>query len=350
MSTNEAALLGLVVVAVVAVFAIFRFSKNLRITIKALGSFLTLNGSNDSPSSARTAKAGKSASAARGASAALSVVQPAQPQGIWISRRARNMLVPVLLVAIFIITPLWWWRQHSEAWKLVLADHISEAWVLWKQGPKEPVYYARSGETLHTLTRMLDRYADELGRDVHRTSEIWIVDHYWQYWTTDTFSDYIRANRRFIDSGGKIHRIFILSDQELQNPRVRAVLHNQCEKIGADVWRGDAATIRSTAEYQIVAKAFKELPHTEPGFQTFDVLQLDDVLYYSSDFSNDYRVLGGSTWFYGQTLDLKPLFSKSIAQPIDCSAWKAPQDNMSSRYSPRSASTGSTVAALRDGR
>jgi hypothetical protein len=103
---------------------------------------------------------------------------------------------------------------------------------------------------------------------------------------------------------------------------VTAVLRNQCEKIGADVWRGDAAAIMNKAEYQTTAKAFQQLPYTETGFQSFDVLQLEDLTYYSSDFSPDYRAVGASTWFYGQTLDLKPLFNKSIAQRIDCASWK----------------------------
>jgi len=55
------------------------------------------------------------------------------------------------------------------------------------------------------------------------------------------------------------------------------------------------------------------------------VLQLEDLTYYSSDFSPDYRVVGTSNWLYGQTLDLKPLFNKSIAQRIDCASWQAPQ-------------------------
>jgi len=75
--------------------------------------------------------------------------------------------------------------------------------VLWKQDPREPVHVAQSGATLHGLTRLLDGYADILGRDPHRVIEVWVADHYWQYWTTDTFNDYMRANRRFVDSGGK---------------------------------------------------------------------------------------------------------------------------------------------------
>jgi hypothetical protein len=196
---------------------------------------------------------------------------------------------------------------------------------LWKQNPREPVHIAQSGATLQGLTQLLDGYANALGRDPHRVIEVWVVDHYWQYWTTDTFNDYMRANRRFVDSGGKIHRLFILTQDDLQNPLLTAVFNNQCEKIGADIWRSDLATITNKAEYQITANTFQQLPYTETGFQSFDVLQLEDLTYYSSDFSPDYRAVGASTWFYGQTIDLKPLFNKSVAQRIDCSSWRNPK-------------------------
>jgi hypothetical protein len=242
----------------------------------------------------------------------------------WFSQRWMKISIPLVLIFALIFMPFWCWNRHSEAWKLELSHHISEAWVLVKQGPKEPVHVVQSGRTLQELTRLLDGYADILGRNPHRVIEVWVVDHYWQYWTTDTFNDYTRANRRFVDSGGKIHRLFILAEDDLKNPQLMSVLRNQCEKIGADVWRAEAA-IRNKAEYQITANAFQQMPYTETGFQSFDVLQLEDLTYYSSDFSPDYRVVGASTWFYGQTLDLKPLFNRSIAQRVDCSTWRNPQ-------------------------
>ena len=247
------------------------------------------------------------------------------PLPAWLSWRWIKISVSLVLILVLVGWPMWWWHRHTEAWKLVLSDHISEAWALWKQGPKEPVHVAQSSHTLQRLTQLLDDYANTLGRDPHRMIEVWVVDHYWQYWSTDTFNDYVRANRRFVDSGGKIHRLFILTEDDLRNPQLTAVLRNQCEKIGADVWRGDAAAIRNKAEYQITANAFQQMPYTETGFQSFDVLQLEDLTYYSSDFSPDYRVVGASTWFYGQTLDLKPFFNKSIAQRIDCSSWRTSQ-------------------------
>jgi hypothetical protein len=243
----------------------------------------------------------------------------------WFSRHRLKISIPLVLILLLIVMPFWWWNRHSESWQLELSHHTIEVWRLWKQGPNEPVHVVQSGHTLQGLTRLLDGYADILGRDPHRVIEVWVVDHYWQYWTTDTFNDYLRANRRFVDSGGKIHRMFILAGDDLQNPQLTAVLRNQCEKIGADVWRSDAVAIRNKEEYQITAKAFQQMPYTETGFQSFDVLQLEDLTYYSSDFSPDYRIVGASTWFYGQTLDQKPLFNKSIAQRIDCSSWRTPQ-------------------------
>ena len=320
MSTNETVFLILLVMAVLAVFVVLRYEDFIFIG-KVLGNYFKLKGSNRRIHAVRSKKipAGRQP-----------IMPPAVPVGAshlfaWLYVRLLKISVSLVLILLLIIMPFWWWNRHPEFWKLELSHHISEAWMLWNQGPKEPVHVVQSGATLHGLTRLLDDYANIQSRDPHRVIEVWVVDHYWQYWTTDTFNDYIRANRKFVDSGGKIHRLFILTQDDLQNPLLTAVLRNQCEKIGADIWRSDVATITNKAEYQITANAFQQLPYTETGFQSFDVLQLEDLTYYSSDFSPDYRVVGASTWFYGQTLDLKPLFNKSIAQRIDCSAWKTPQ-------------------------
>ena len=322
MNTNETVFLSLLVMAVLAIFVLLRYKKNFELIGKGLGNYIKLKGSNDPPPKIRY----KSVPPSGGKPIAQSA-PPAGPSGVaaWLPRNWLKISVPLVLILVLIVMPLWWWHRHSEAWKLVLSDHIAESWALVKQGPKEPVHVVKSGHTLQGLTQLLDGYADILSRDPHRVIVVWVVDHYWQYWTTDTFNDYMRANRRFVDSGGKIHRMFILTEGDLRNPQVTAVFRNQCEKIGADVWRGDAAAIGNKAEYQMTAKAFEQMPYTETGFRTFDVLQLEDLTYYSSDFSPDYRVVGASTWFYGQTLDLKPLFNTSVAQRIDCSSWKTSQ-------------------------
>lgn len=312
MNTNVLLILAVTVVLIVA---LFRFNKDILIIIKIVGNYIKLKISNRPrvfPPQKTQVPGGQS------------IAPPAPPLEAfyfpaWFSRHRLRVLVPLVLMLV-VFMPFLWWNCHPEFWKLELSNHISEAWSLWKQGPKAPMHVVQSGHTLQGLTRLLDDYADILGRDPHRVIELWVADHYWQYWSTDTFNDYMRANRRFVDSGGKIHRMFILTQDDLRNPQVTAVLRNQCEKIGADVWRGDAAAIMNKAEYQITAKAFQQMPYTETGFQSFDVLQLENLTYYSSDFSPDYRVVGASTWFYGQTLDLKPLFNKALAQRIDCSA------------------------------
>jgi hypothetical protein len=51
-------------------------------------------------------------------------------------------------------------------------------------------------------------------------------------------------------------------------------------------------------------------------------MQFNDTLYYSSDFSTDYRIMGSSTWIFDPAhvnrIDLRPLFKRSIAQRISC--------------------------------
>jgi hypothetical protein len=314
---------------VVVIVALVLYEK-IEIIIKALGNiYFKLAGTRRKRSGGKQkasfVRLGASNSTGRAAIALP--VTPVEPFYFlaWFSRYWLKISVSLALVLLLIVTPFWWWNRHSEFWKLELSHHISEAWGLWKQDPKAPRHEPQGRHTLQGLTRLLDGYADVLARDPHRVIEVWVVDHYWQYWTTDTFNDYMRANRRFVDSGGKIHRMFILTADDLKNPQVTAVLRSQCENIGADVWRGDAAAIMTKAEYQITAKAFEQMPYTEAGFRSFDVLQLEDLTYYSSDFSPDYRVVGASNWLPGQMLDLKPLFNKSVAQRIDCSVWKTSQ-------------------------
>lgn len=327
MDRNLAVFLSVFVMALVAIVALVILKERIkRIIIKLFGNSLDVQ-TNPPHSTGSLDRSLKTGSETGSVGDRKPIEAPAPPSHFpaWLSRRRLKISVSLALIFVLIATPLWWWHRHSEAWKIVLSDHIAESWALWKQGAHEPVHVAQSGATLQGLTQLLDGYAGVLDRDPHRVIEVWVVDHYWQYWSTDTFNDYVRANRKFVDSGGKIHRLFILTQDDLQNPLLTAVLRNQCEKIGADVWRSDAATISNKAEYQITANTFQQMPYTDTGFQSFDVLQLEDLTYYSSDFSPDYRAVGASTWFYGQKFDLKPLFNKAIAQRIDCSAWKTSQ-------------------------
>jgi len=327
MNANETRLL---IIAVAAVFVLFFYRERLiRLIIKTkFGSLDWQNApSEDKGLNDQTAKTHYKKVLPGDPKSIAAPALPVEPFHVpaWLLRRWLKISVLLALVLLSIAMPFWWWNCHSEFWKLEFSHHISEAWVLWKQGPRTLKRDPRSDNTLQELTRLLDGYANILASDPHRVIELWVVDHYWQYWATDTFNDYLRANRRFVDSGGKIHRMFILTGADLQNPQLTAVLRNQCEKIGADVWRGDATAIADKTEYQVTQKAFEQMPYTETGFRSFDVLQLEDLTYYSSDFSPDYRVVGASNWLPGRMLDLKPLFNKSVAQRIDCSAWNTSQ-------------------------
>jgi hypothetical protein len=264
MNTIEAGFLSVVVMAVVAIIALFLYQK-IGITLEGLGALLKLTGSKKPPihdKGASSVRSGESASA--DGAAIPPPAPPPEPSRLpaWLTHRRLKISVSLALVLLLLGVPFWWWNRHSEVWKLVLSNHIAESWALWKQDPKTPTREIQSGATLQGLTRLLDGYADVLSRDPHRVIEVWVVDHYWQYWTTDTFNDYTRANRRFVDSGGKIHRLFILTQDDLQNPLLTAVLRNQCEKIGADIWRSDAAAIMNKTEYQVTANAFQQMPYT----------------------------------------------------------------------------------------
>lgn len=293
-----------VVATVVAIAALFRFGA-VKITIKAFGAVFELDGHGFRRDSGE-----KEAGAA----------PPSRSRGriLWL-----KIFVPLVFILVFVLMPWWWWHVHSTAWKIALSNHVSRAWSLTIQKPKERIYERQ--DTLYELTKLFDGYANDLGRNGHRRAEVWIVNHFWQYWATDAFNDYARANRRFVDSGGKIHRMFILSGKDLEEPNLKTVVRNQCENIGADVWVGSAATIQNKAEYRALAAEFRHLPDTDNGFEAFDVLQLEDLTYYSSDFSPDYRAIRSSTWFYGQTADLRSLFNQSVAQRIDCAEWSTPQ-------------------------
>jgi hypothetical protein len=117
----------------------------------------------------------------------------------------------------------------------------------------------------------------------------------------------------------------------MRDPEVQTLLQAQCQigKLGADqtgngfeLWRADPEKIKDREEYEAVAQAFQQLPNTDKSFENFDVMQFNDTLYYSSDFSTDYRIMGSSTWVFDPAqvnrIDLRPLFKKSIAQRISC--------------------------------
>ncbi len=238
----------------------------------------------------------------------------------------------VLIAMLVLLIPSIWWFRQPVLWRMLLAYQANEVFNLLKHGAHGPIHVAPGQATLEQLTKTLDLLSDKLRRDrYHEEEEIWIVDHYWQYWNTSDFLNYLNANKSFVSQGGKIHRMFILSDNDLRNPAVQSVLRSQCEigklengKIsnGFELWRGNPQVLRSQAQYQAVSKVFQSLPNSTKGFENFDAIQFKYAVYYSSDFSTDYSALGSSTWIFNpeqaEKLDLRSLFQGSIAERIPC--------------------------------
>jgi hypothetical protein len=248
----------------------------------------------------------------------------------WFFRHWRAALITALVLVV-VGLPVWWWYAQPAAWRMLLSYELNETFSLLRHSAHDPVNITRGHATLDRITRMLEIRTDNLAHDQYNPEEIWIVDHYWQYWNTTNLRDYLTANKIFVAHGGKIHRMFLLSDQEMRDPEVQTMLQAQCQigKLGAnqtgngfELWRADPERIKDREEYGAVARAFQQLPSTDKNFNNYDVVQFNDTLYYSSDFSTDYRVMGSSTWIFEPAqvskIDLRPLFKKSIAQRISC--------------------------------
>jgi hypothetical protein len=169
----------------------------------------------------------------------------------------------VSLMGFMIAAPVRWWMEKPAAWRMLVSDEWKALLSLAAHDPKEPVVVPLGGETRHKLKEVLDAYTDRMRADHYQSAEVWVLDHYWQYWNTQ--------------------------NQE---------------------------------EYEALARAFRQLPNTEKSFDNFDVVQFNDVLYYSADFSTNHRALGSSIWMFNpehvNKIDLRPLFKKSIAERISC--------------------------------
>jgi hypothetical protein len=252
-------------------------------------------------------------------------------QGIrpWFSSHWRAVVIWSSIVLI-IVAPVWWWVAQPAPWRMLLSYEFNEMFRLLRHSSKEPLHITRGQATLDRVTRMVEMRTDRLS-DRYRDEEIWVVDHYWQYWNTDNLREYLSVNKMFVARGGKIHRLFFLTNEELQDPDVQTMLQAQCRigKLGDDqtgngfeLWRADPKIMRNQEEYEAISRQFRQLPNTDKSFENFDVVQFKDTLYYSSDFSTDYRVMGSSTWIFDPNqvskMDLRPLFKKSIAQRIPC--------------------------------
>jgi len=248
----------------------------------------------------------------------------------WPFRHGRAVLITILTLVI-VGLPAWWWFAQPAPWRMLLVYEWNEMFSLLRHGSKEPLNITRGQATLDRVTRMVEMRTDNLAHDRYKPEEIWILDHYWQYWNTTNLREYMGVNKTFVARGGKIHRMFLLSDQELRDPEVRTMLQAQCQigRLSADqtgngfeLWRADPQMIKGREEYEAISQAFRQLSKTDKNFDDFDVMQFNDMLYYSSDFSTDYRVMGSSTWVFDPAqvgkIDLRPLFKKSVAQKISC--------------------------------
>lgn len=248
----------------------------------------------------------------------------------WFFRHWRAALI-MSLVLIMVGLPLWWWYAQPAPWRMLLAYEFNEMFSLLKHGPTEPLNIMRSQATLDRVTRMVEMRMDNLAHDRYKPEEIWVVDHYWQYWNTTNLDGYLSVNKMFVARGGRIHRMFFLSDREMLSPEVQTMLQAQCQigRLSADqtgngfeLWRADPKMMKDREEYEAISQSFRQLSNTDKNFDNFDVMQFNDTLYYSSDFSTDYRVMGSSTWVFDPAqvnrIDLRPLFKKSIAQRISC--------------------------------
>jgi len=319
MSTNETVVVIIIVMALVILAALCKFDHVvttigwrgvLSFVLKALGG------------TRRTTRA-----VARGPRKPKRRTKGLRP---WFALHWRAMLSAVFMLVLWVV-PACWWFQQPASWRMLLSSQFNETLNMLRHSPKAPLHIARGKATLDQLTRMIEMRSDSLGSDRYEDEEVWIIDHYWQYWNTTNFRDYLAANKMLVSRGGKIHRMFVLTDEELSSPRVQSVLHEQCEigRIDSDktgngfeLWRADPKKMKNADEYQTMSRAFQELPGTEKSFENYDVVKFKDTVYYSSDFSTDYSVLGSSTWLFDPTqvnkIDLSRLFRKSIAERISC--------------------------------
>jgi hypothetical protein len=221
--------------------------------------------------------------------------------------------------------------SKPRLWRAQLSNEFNKLLTMARHDPKTPVIVPRGKDTLDQITTVVDSLTDKLRKNPYGTEEFWVLDHYWQYWNTQKLDEYLIANKMFVANGGRIHRMFLLTSEELQDPRVQNVLEVQCSigrlvsgqtGNGFELWRADPKVMSSREEYEGLARAFQQLPDADKALSNFDIVQFNDALYYSSDFSPDYRVMGRSIWIFdpglASRIDLRTLFKKSIAERISC--------------------------------
>src|SRR6476619_4544086 len=99
----------------------------------------------------------------------------------WLSLHRRAALI-VFLVVLIAAVPLFWWVEQPAPWRMLLTAEFNEMFSLLRHSPKEPLNITRGQASLDRVTRMIEMRTDNLTHDHYRNEEIWVVDHYWQYW------------------------------------------------------------------------------------------------------------------------------------------------------------------------
>ena len=243
----------------------------------------------------------------------------------------RRALLVVAVALIIVATPILWWFRKPALWRVHIVKEFNRFTAMLAQDTEKPVIVVRGKETLDQITNTVDSLTEKMKKNPYQRHKFRVLDHHWEYWNTDALDPYWNANKEFVASGGSIQRMFLLTNEEMKRTEVQHVIQRQCDLgraspgqtgTGFELWRADPNLISKREEYEGLSRAFHQLPDTAENFNNFDIVQFDGVLYYSSDFSPDYRVMGRSLWLFNEEaarkVDLTALFKDSIAERIPC--------------------------------
>jgi len=262
--------------------------------------------------------------------------------------RARVSRASAVLIALFVLASIvgssWWWLAQPKNWRMLVARQLGEVVGLIVQGSGRPLEINTGKETLDELVRTIGGFISELQENPHARHEIWIVDHYWRYWLSDNFDEYLARNAEFVRNGGSIHRMFVLNENDIEDSKsgLERMLRRQCSiatNQATDVTSNDFELwlvhpdIRSSEPYKHVAEKFKRLFGAAAEFEKFDIVQFDiDTLYFSDSFSHSpnglKENLGRSIWIFRRAqiseVHLEDLFKakNSAANPFKCARFQ----------------------------
>jgi hypothetical protein len=255
--------------------------------------------------------------------------EPSNADPVVLSHRRAFVILGMALVLGLTVT-IWWYRK-PVLWRVHIAREFNKLSAMLFQDTQQPIVVLRGKDTLDQIAATVDSLTERMKRNPYKPDTFWVLDHHWEYWNTDALEEYRKSNMEFVASGGSIRRMFLLTEEELRKPAVQRVLQQQCKigqvspnqtGTGFELWQADPNQISKREEYQELARSFQQLPDTGENFTDFDIVQFDGALYYSSDFSPDYRVMGRSIWLFdsdtASKVNLKSLFKKSIAHRVPC--------------------------------